>query len=255
MYGTPAMSLGCNTPFAAHADSCVEALGDIMFGQHLLCGRTGRALGVTGCALLVAVLTPGCSGESSLVSPEVEQVTADTDDFSGLTEEQRSAETQRSIRILDRFVDAYNARDARMLKLLYHRKYRFRTSETDSDLPETMSRRDVLHSTDTMFHAEDVLGVQLSMEYGRPYLSPEHRWAVVVDAVVDLQVTMPNVFGPPIVYHVDNHPARFVLVPRWRGHFIRWAIAEQQDLYEAPDTERVEVQKTWGAVLHEFLLR
>ena len=164
-----------------------------------------------------------------------------------MTETERQARAARVAETLQDLVDAYNDRDVRSLRSVLHGKYRFEPGVGDRGALATMPRRDVLASAGAMFGSPDVIDVTMSLDSEEPVPVVEGGKTLSVMATVTLVVVVPDVFGPPIEYVVDSHPAEFRLVPRGQG----WVIAHHYDLYE-PSTARV-VDRTWGQILAEFM--
>jgi hypothetical protein len=186
------------------------------------------------------------------MSPETEALSEG--DLSMDSSAERAARSSVSV-ALDRFAHAYSTQNRRMLGSVLHQKFRFFSSEANPELPEVMMRREVLTSTNTMFSADDVISVSVSLEHGEPRPLSWRRRLVEVDATVTMEVTMQNTFGPPVVYLVDHHPARFVLHRRGWSPRSPWAIVEQHDLFAPEGGERVELPRTFGQVLDMFLQR
>lgn len=204
--------------------------------------------------LALIAMTPGCSdGPADVMAPETDTgITADEAPV-GRAAIDRHAPNSVA-RALDRFVEAYNTRNVRELGTVLHRKYRFISSQSNPDVPPMLMYRDVLTAARTMFTADDVTDVTMSLDYELPPTT-WHRRTLVVDATVTLEVTTQNAFGPPVVYLVDQHPARFVLHKRGWHARSPWVILVQRDLYEPGGTERTVLPRTFSEVLEMFLER
>jgi len=195
---------------------------------------------------LVFVLTlSGCDRGTNATLPEASGNTPDA---------ARAPDTPDGV--VAALEDAYNAQAPQAMQELLGGRYVFDTATGGASIPAAFSRSQVLASLANLFKSEEVQSVELDLTAGpaEPANDPAFPGAMRIDATVVLEVVVDGpAGGEPIVYLVENDPAKFYVArgPSVANTAAGWQIVHQWDLADGP--ERPTADLSWSEILALFM--